>query len=86
MPAIEASFEYMACFQEILSNDDENVQDLQQTLLEDVCHEKDKAPVEVDVLFDDQCLDIEGVRYTMGSELLSCCDCFRFVRDPLFRL
>ena len=28
MPAIEASFEYMACFQEILSNVDENVQEI----------------------------------------------------------
>ena len=77
MPAIEASFEYMACFQEILSNDDENVQDPQQTLLEDVCHEKDMAPVEVDVVYDEQCLDLEGVSFTVGSELASCSDCFR---------
>ena len=46
-------------------------------LLDDVCYEKDKAPVEVDVLYDDQCLDLEGVIYTVGSELASCSDCFR---------
>ena len=53
---------------------------LQQTLLEDVCYEKDKAPVDLDVLYDDQCLDLEGVIYSLGSELVSCCDCFRLVR------
>ena len=51
----------------------------QQTLLENVCYEKDKAPVEDDVLYDDQCLDLEGVIYPLGSELVSCCDCFRLV-------
>ena len=59
---------------------------LQQTLLEDVCYEKDKAPVELDVLYDEVCLDLEGVIYTLGSELVSCCDCFRLVRDPLYLL
>ena len=53
---------------------------LQQTLLEDVCYEKDKAPVAVDVLYDDQCLDLEGVIYTLGSELMSCSDCFRLAK------
>ena len=50
---------------------------LQQTLLEDVCYEKDKAPVEVDVLYSDHCEDLEGNIYSLGSELRSCCDCFR---------
>ena len=53
---------------------------LQQTLLSDVCYEKDKTPVEVDVVYDDQCLDLEGVIYTLGSELMSCSDCFRLVK------
>ena len=56
---------------------------LQQTLLEDVCYEKDKAPVELDVLYNDQCLDIQGVIYTLGSELVSCCDCFRYQCEEL---
>ena len=47
--------------------------------LGDVCHEKDEAPVELDVLYDDHCQDLEGVIYTTGSVLVSCCDCFRLV-------
>ena len=55
---------------------------LMTLLLGDVCYEKDKAPVDEDVLFEDQCLDVEGVMYTLGSELMSCCDCFRLVETP----
>ena len=52
---------------------------LQKTLVEDICFEKDQALVEVDVIYDDHCVDIEGVIYILGSELMSCCDCFRLV-------
>ena len=54
---------------------------LQQTLLEDVCHEKDEAPVDVDVLYDDDCVDLQGNIYglELDSELQSCCDCFRLI-------
>ena len=52
---------------------------LQKTLVEDICFEKDEALVEVDVIYDDHCVDIEGVIYILGSELMSCCDCFRLV-------
>ena len=50
---------------------------LQQTVLGAVCYEKDKAPVELDVVSDIDCVDLEGNIYSPGSELLSCCDCFR---------
>ena len=56
---------------------------LHQTLLDDVCYEKDKAPVELDVLYDDQCVDLEGNIYREGSQLMSCCDCLRLVRNYL---
>ena len=63
---------------------------LQQTLslsyyvlLDDVCYEKDKAPVELDVLYNDKCQDLEDVSYTVGSELVSCCDCFRYKCEEL---
>ena len=52
---------------------------LQKTLVDDICYEKDKALVDVDVLYDDHCVDIEGVIYSLGSELASCCNCFRLV-------
>ena len=42
-----------------------------------VCFEKDEVPVEVDVLYDDDCVDVEGNIYGLQSELQSCCDCFR---------
>ena len=44
-----------------------------------VCYEKDEAPVDVDVLYDDDCVDLEGNIYglELDSELQSCCDCFR---------
>ena len=44
-----------------------------------VCYEKDEAPVDVDVLYDDDCVDLEGNIYQLerDSELQSCCDCFR---------
>ena len=54
------------------------VMTLQQTL-DGVCYEKDKAPVDTDVLYDDQCQDLEGDIYNLGSELMSCCGCFRLV-------
>ena len=53
---------------------------LQQTVLciaHGVCFEKDEVPVEVDVLYDDDCVDVEGNIYGLQSELQSCCDCFR---------
>ena len=53
---------------------------LQQTVLcvaHGVCFEKDEVPVEVDVLYDDDCVDVEGNIYGQQSELQSCCDCFR---------
>ena len=42
-----------------------------------VCFEKDEVPVDVDALNNDECLDIYGNIYKLGSELYSCCDCFR---------
>ena len=53
---------------------------LQQTVVcvaHGVCHEKDEVPVDVDLLYDDHCVDVEGNSYDQGSELQSCCDCFR---------
>ena len=50
---------------------------LQQTVLGDVCYQKDKAPVELDVVSNNNCVDLEGNIYSLGLELLSCCDCFR---------
>ena len=53
---------------------------LQQTVLcvaHGVCFEKDEVPVEVDVLYADNCVDVEGNIYGQQSELQSCCDCFR---------
>ena len=53
---------------------------LQQTVVcvaQGFCYEKDKVPVDVDVLYDDHCVDVEGNIYDLGSELHSCCDCFR---------
>ena len=57
---------------------------LQQTVLcvaHGVCYEKDEAPVDVDVLYDDDCEDREENIYQLepDSELHSCCDCFRLV-------
>ena len=42
-----------------------------------VCFDKDEVPVDVDVLYDDECVDVEGNIYGQQSELQSCCDCFR---------
>ena len=42
-----------------------------------VCFDKDEVPVDVDVLYDDECVDVEGNIYGLQSELQSCCDCFR---------
>ena len=42
-----------------------------------VCYEKDDVPVDVDVLYDDHCVDDDGNIYSLDSELYSCCDCFR---------
>ena len=42
-----------------------------------VCYEKDEVPVDVDLLYDDDCLDVVGNIYGPKSELQSCCDCFR---------
>ena len=53
---------------------------LQQTVLcvaHGVCFEKDEAPVDVDVLYNDDCVDVEGNIYGPQSELQSCCGCFR---------
>ena len=53
---------------------------LQQTVLcvpYGVCFEKDDVPVDVDVLYDDDCVDVDGNIYGPLSELQSCCDCFR---------
>ena len=50
---------------------------LQQTALGGVCYVKDKAPVEVDFLYNELCGDVEGNIYSLGSELKSCSDCFR---------
>ena len=53
---------------------------LQQTVVcvaHGVCYEKDEVPVEVDVLYDDDCVDVEGNIYEQQSELQSCCGCFR---------
>ena len=51
---------------------------LQQTVvLGDVCYEKDEAPVELGVVSNINCADLEGNIYSLGSELLSCCNCFR---------
>ena len=53
---------------------------LQQTVLcvpQGVCYEKDDVPVDVDVLYDDDCVDVDGNIYSLDSELHSCCDCFR---------
>ena len=50
-------------------------------LLGDVCYKKDKAPVELDVVYHDNCVDLEGNIYglELDSELQSCCDCFRLI-------
>ena len=53
---------------------------LQQRLLGDVCYEKDKAPVDLDADYHNNCVDLEGNIYRQGSELDSCCDCFRLER------
>ena len=53
---------------------------LQQTVLcvpHGVCYEKDEVPVDVDVLYDDDCVDVDGNIQSLGSKLYSCCDCFR---------
>ena len=53
---------------------------LQQIVLPyppDVCYEKDEVPVDVDVLYDGDCVDVDGNIYSLDSELYSCCDCFR---------
>ena len=53
---------------------------LQQTVLcvpHGVCYEKDEVPVDVDVLYDGDCVDLDGNIYSLDSELYSCCDCFR---------
>ena len=53
---------------------------LQQILLPyppGVCYEKDDVPVDVDGLYDGDCVDVDGNKYSLGSELYSCCDCFR---------
>ena len=42
-----------------------------------VCYEKDEVPVELDVLYDDDCVDVDGNIQSLGSKLYSCCDCFR---------
>ena len=42
-----------------------------------VCYEKDEVPVELDVLYDDDCVDVDGNIYSLDSELYSCRDCFR---------
>ena len=42
-----------------------------------VCYEKDEVPVELDVLYEDVCVDVDGNIYSLDSELYSCCDCFR---------
>ena len=42
-----------------------------------VCYEKDDVPVDVDGLYDDHCVDVDGNKYRLDSELHSCCDCFR---------
>ena len=42
-----------------------------------VCYEKDEVPVDVDVLYDDDCVDVDGNIHSLDSELYSCCDCFR---------
>ena len=42
-----------------------------------VCYEKDDVPVDVDVLYDGDCVDVDGNKYSLDSELYSCCDCFR---------
>ena len=49
----------------------------QSEVVEDVCYEKDESPVDLDVLFNGACTDVEGNIYRVGSELQSCCDCFR---------
>ena len=44
-----------------------------------VCFEKDEVPVDMDALYDYDCVDLEGNIYGQNSSLLhSCCDCFRF--------
>ena len=46
---------------------------LQQILLPDppgVCYEKDEVPVDVDVLYNDDCVDIEGNIYGEQSNWL----------------
>jgi len=43
-----------------------------------VCYEKDEVPVDVDGLYDGDCVDLYGNKYSLDSELYSCCDCFRY--------
>ena len=52
-----------------------------QSETDDVCYEKDDSPVDLDVLFNGACSDEEGNIYRVGSELQSCCDCFRFYKN-----
>ena len=49
----------------------------QPEVVGDVCYEKDESPVDLDALFNEACTDVEGNIYRVGSELQSCCDCFR---------
>ena len=49
----------------------------QPEVVGDVCYEKDESPVDLDALFNEACTDVEGNTYRVGSELHSCCDCFR---------
>lgn len=54
---------------------------LQQTLHSveaGACFEKEEVPVDVAVLYDYDCGDVEGNIYGLNSSLHSCCDCLRF--------
>merc|ERR1719450_226061 len=39
------------------------------------CFEKDTVPVDNEEIFEDQCVDDQGNKYSIGSSLSSCCHC-----------
>ena len=41
------------------------------------CFEPDNLPVRLDAFFNDGCHDIRENKFELGSELQSCCQCFK---------
>ena len=39
------------------------------------CFQKDDAPVDAEIVFDDACKDLHGNKHKNGTTLTSCCQC-----------